>query len=161
MGWRDLIERPGRPGPWGALMDETARAAHDFLHVAETFSDAAFVAERPADDPDARSPRAICEHAEYAAWGYVQVVQRGSGQVVVERATPRIERAAALRPRIREVLFATERAVLPLEGITDEQLRAMEVQVRWGPRYDPEMMLEHGICHFLRHRRQLERWGTS
>lgn len=27
----------------------------------------------------------------------------------------------------------------------------------WGPTCDPEMILEHGIVHLLRHRRQIER----
>jgi hypothetical protein len=29
---------------------------------------------------------------------------------------------------------------------------------RWGEDYGIEQMLEHAICHNLRHRRQLERW---
>jgi hypothetical protein len=29
---------------------------------------------------------------------------------------------------------------------------------RWGEEYGVEQMLEHAICHNLRHRRQLERW---
>lgn len=27
--------------------------------------------------------------------------------------------------------------------------------------YNPESMLEHAICHLLRHRRQLERWSSA
>lgn len=156
--WHALLERPGRPGPWGALLDETARAAEDFLRVAESFDDGRFAAERPDPDPDCVSPKAICEHAVYAAWGYLQIVQKGSGQPMAERVVPALPRPADLRPAVREVLRRTEQAVLPLEGLSYDACRAMEVQVRWGPRYDPEMILEHGICHFLRHRRQLERW---
>ena len=170
MSWRGLIERPGRGGPWGALIDETARAADGFLRVVETFDDAAFAAERPSDDPDCRSPRAIAEHAEYASWGYVIVIRKSSGQPPVERppgvmraagGDPRFRRPPDVRPAIRDVLILTEQSLGPLEGLTYEQIRAMETQVRWGPRYDPEMMLEHGICHFLRHRRQLERWRAG
>ena len=32
--------------------------------------------------------------------------------------------------------------------------------VSWGVEYDPDMLLEHAVCHLLRHRRQLERWPT-
>ena len=27
--------------------------------------------------------------------------------------------------------------------------------------YDPEILLEHAICHLLRHRLQLERWNVG
>jgi hypothetical protein len=38
-----------------------------------------------------------------------------------------------------------------------EEVSSILVPVNWGPVYDPEGMLEHGIVHLLRHRRQIER----
>jgi DNA recombination protein RmuC len=40
-------------------------------------------------------------------------------------------------------------------------MRQLTFTVRWGPRYDPEMILEHGVCDLLRHRRPLERWQAE
>jgi len=42
--------------------------------------------------------------------------------------------------------------------MSEEEVLALSFPVRWGPTYDPEMILEHAVCHLLRHRRQLERW---
>ena len=42
--------------------------------------------------------------------------------------------------------------------MSDEAVAAITFPVRWGPIYDPEMILEHAIVHLLRHRRQIERW---
>jgi uncharacterized damage-inducible protein DinB len=48
--------------------------------------------------------------------------------------------------------------VEPLLKATEQEIQALSFAVRWGPRYDPEMILEHAVCHLLRHRGQLERW---
>ena len=59
---------------------------------------------------------------------------------------------------LTEAVMFTEATVEPLLRATDEEIQALSFTVRWGPRYDPEMLLEHAVCHLLRHRRQLERW---
>jgi hypothetical protein len=42
--------------------------------------------------------------------------------------------------------------------MTDEEIMAVSMKVRWGPTYDLEQLLEHAIVHILRHRRQIERF---
>jgi hypothetical protein len=157
-----FLSRPGLPGPFGALMDEYARAAEDFCRVLEGFPAARFVAERPCDDPDCRSPQAIARHVCGAARRYADYVRKARGLPFVEKFE--FDAAALASPGearglLRDALRYTEGA---LEGFYDapfEANRALEFTVRWGPRYDPEMILEHAIVHLLRHRRQLERWG--
>jgi hypothetical protein len=58
----------------------------------------------------------------------------------------------------RAGIVLTEQIVEPLLKATEQEIQALSFAVRWGPRYDPEMILEHAVCHLLRHRRQLERW---
>jgi hypothetical protein len=41
-----FVRHPGRPGAFGALMDEYARAAQDFCRVVETFDDSRFASEK-------------------------------------------------------------------------------------------------------------------
>jgi hypothetical protein len=64
-----------------------------------------------------------------------------------------------VRPLLVEALRYTEGAVEGLHDWTEEQIGQLTFTVRWGPRYDPDMILEHAVCHLLRHRRQLERWN--
>ena len=63
-------------------------------------------------------------------------------------------------PGLRQrITLARVLAAHPKIILFDEANRALEFTVLWGPRYDPEMILEHAVVHLLRHRRQLERWG--
>ena len=41
--------------------------------------------------------------------------------------------------------------------IAAEEVSSILFPVNGGPVYDPQGMLEHGIVHLLRHRRQIER----
>jgi hypothetical protein len=66
-----------------------------------------------------------------------------------------------VRRWLAEGILLTEDTVEPLLNATEADIQALSFPVRWGPRYDPEMILEHAVCHLLRHRRQLERWSRE
>jgi hypothetical protein len=156
-----FIRYPGRSGPFGALMDEYARAAEDFCRVVESFDRARFDAERPSSNPATVSPRAICLHVAGATHRYAHYIRKARGLDFVERyeADPaRLHAPDEVRALLAEGIRLTEDTVNPLLNATDEDIQALSFFVRWGPRYDPEMILEHAVCHVLRHRRQLERW---
>lgn len=160
----EFLDRPGLSGPFGALMDEYARAAGDFCRVLEGFDSHGFERERPSSDPDTRSPRAIALHVCGAARRYADYIRKARSLAFANRhlADPSaILEPAGARRLLREALRYTESA---LDGFYDADYdanRALEFTVRWGPRYDPEMLLEHAIVHLLRHRRQLERWNSA
>ena len=59
---------------------------------------------------------------------------------------------------LAEGIVLMEETVEPLLKATEAEIQTLSFTVRWGPEYDPEMILEHAVCHVLRHRRQLERW---
>ena len=156
-----FIRHPGRSGVFGALMDEYARAAENFCRVVETFDAARFRAEKKSDDVNTRSPFTICVHVVGAAHRYADYVRKARGIDHVERfdlEPTLIASTADVRTRLRESILYTEETIEPIRHATDEQIQALSFNVRWGPRYDPEMILEHAVCHLLRHRRQLERW---
>jgi hypothetical protein len=156
-----FIRHPGLAGIFGALMDEYARAAEDFCRVVEHFDTARFMAERPSDNPNTVSPRAICAHVCGAAHRYAHYIRKARGVDFVERydVDPvRIGSPQDVRPLLADAIVFTETTVEPLLQATDNEIQALSFTVRWGPRYDPEMIVEHAVCHLLRHRRQLERW---
>ena len=156
-----FIRHPGLSGPFGALMDEYARAAEDFCRVAESVDLTRFDAERPSSNPNTVSPRAICLHVIGAAHRYAHYIRKARGVDFVDRyeADPaRLQSPRDVRALLTEAIVLTEETVAPLLNATDEDIQALSFTVRWGPRYDPEMIVEHAVCHLLRHRRQLERW---
>jgi len=156
-----FIRHPGLTGPFGALMDEYARAAEDFCRVAESFDLARLDAERPSNNPNTVSPRAICLHVIGAAHRYAHYIRKARGVDFVERyeADPaRLHSSRDVRALLTEGIELTEETVEPLLNATEQEIQVLSFTVRWGPRYDPEMILEHAVCHLLRHRRQLEGW---
>ena len=156
-----FIRHPGLAGPFGALMDEYARAAEDFCRVVEGFDLARFDAERPSSNPNTVSARAICLHVIGAAHRYAHYIRKARGVDFVERydADPaQLRSPQEVRMLLAEGILLTEETVEPLLNAAEREIQALSFVVRWGPRYDPEMILEHAVCHLLRHRRQLERW---
>ena len=163
-----FLSRPGTPGAFGALMDEYARAAEAFCARAESFDGEAWTAEVPDDDPDSRSPRAVGEHAVYAAFGYSNYLRRALGLPAPspdsqERKAQRrgLPAPADLRPALAEAIRITEVSGERLRGRDADGDWAREFRVGWGATYNAESLLEHAVCHLLRHRRQLERWDPA
>ena len=96
-----------------------------------------------------------------AANRYAHYIRKARDIDFVERdeADPaRLDSPRDVRALLTEGMVLTEETVEPLLKATEQEIQALSFTVRWGPRYDPEMILEHAVCHLLRHRRQLERW---
>jgi hypothetical protein len=158
-----FLDRPGESGAMGALMDEYARAAEDFCRVVEGFDAARFLQTRPEFAAHTASPQVICRHVLTAAHRYSDGIRRARGLPFAEgyRAEVAVPASpAALRGPLAEVLRYTEAGLDGLYGQSDEQVAVIRFQVPWGVEYDPDMLLEHAVCHLLRHRRQLERWPS-
>ena len=114
-----------------------------------------------SNNPNTVSPRAICLHVIGAAHRYAHYIRKARGVDFIERyeASPaQLRSPQDVRGLLTEGILLTEESVEPLLNATDQEIQALSFTVRWGPRYDPEMILEHAVCHLLRHRRQLERW---
>jgi hypothetical protein len=96
-----------------------------------------------------------------AAHRYAHYIRKARGVDFVERYEAdraRLHFPLDVRALLTEGIALTEDTVEPLLKATEQDIQALSFTVRWGPRYDPEMILEHAVCHLLRHRRQLERW---
>lgn len=154
-----FLDRPGQPGMFGALLDEYARAAEDFCRTVEALPEDLFQRERESPDSETVSLRAICGHVAVAAWNYADYIRiaRGLPRILRPYEKDAVTAPAAFRPLLAQALRHTE---VTVDGCPSDQagLDALRFQVRWGPTYDPEMILEHAIVHLLRHRRQIERW---
>jgi len=103
----------------------------------------------------------MCVHVVGAAHRYAHYIRKRRGIDFIDRfeADPaRVRSSQDVRPLLAEGIRFTESTVEPLLAMSEEDVLALSFPVRWGPTYDPEMILEHAVCHLLRHRRQLERW---
>lgn len=155
-----FLRSPGRPGAFGALMDEYARAAEDFCRTVETLDDARFGAER-AGEEELRSRRDVSAHVVASARLYADLVRKVRGMEHVDRydEAPWVARSPAdVRALLAATLAYTEEAVAGLDALPESEVQALVIRSKWVSTYDPESILEHAIVHVLRHRRQVERW---
>lgn len=148
-----------RPGPLGALIDETELATHQLLALVEGLDDAAFDAPR-TDTGELRSVRAVVEHVLYAAFLYAGLQRRAFGMDEL----PWTESSAKVVPR---ATLCAELQALPgrawelladKANWTDDDLCACRMTASWGQTFDLEQLLEHALAHVLRHRRQVAAW---
>jgi hypothetical protein len=70
----------------------------------------------------------------------------------------RVATQGDVRPALDAEIRYTDESVAPMRLLSGEAVLRIEFRVSWGAVYNPEILLEHAICHVLRHRRQLERW---
>jgi hypothetical protein len=140
-----------------ACIAEYRRAASELCGVVERFAPGAFAAERPSEDPDTVSPLAVCRHVVWAAHGYANYLRKAQG-LAPEPPVDRVRAQADFRPALDAAIRYTEASVAPLRPLPGRDVLKVEFRVSSGAVYNPEILLEHAICHVLRHRRQLERW---
>jgi uncharacterized damage-inducible protein DinB len=158
---QQFLERPGVPGPFGALMDEYARAAAAFCRTIDNLPEGALDWERPSNSPDNASVRWLCAHVCGAARRYADYIRKARDlphekDFAFEPSA--LKTTDDVRARLVAALHYTEGAIDGLYEAEEATFTAIKFQVSWGPIYDPEMILEHAIVHLLRHRRQIERW---
>lgn len=93
-----------------------------------------------------------------AAHRYAHYIRKARGVDFVERydADPaQLRSPQDVRTLLSEGILLMEETVEPLLNATDQDIQVLSFAVRWGPRYHPEMILEHAVCHLLRAASQL------
>lgn len=143
-----------------ALLDEWDRSRRELVDLLPRIR----AAELEEGDPlDESTTRGILVHVLRAGYGY-------AAWICEQLDFPKPERG--LDPKTLGGREAFQRGfhdmreyfMRALEPLTDAHLDGPEpgqppphFRSRWGEDYGIEQMLEHAICHHLRHRRQLER----
>ena len=155
-----FLKRPGTDGFVGAVLDEYARAAEDFCAAVEAFDPQRFEEAKEGPDEHTRTPLAVCRHVGRAAMHYASDLAKALGNRKPWPFDPndRLHAPADVRPVLEAALQYTEIEMEPLRTYDDPAIEKLTFTMSWGTLYNPEILLEHAICHLLRHRRQLERW---
>ncbi len=157
----DFLTSPGRSGAFGAILDETARAADEFCRVAEAIDPGRYNEERTTPNPQITSIRSICIHVVNWAFAYSNYIRDVRGEPTTTAAplsASALVDPTELRQEFRMAFAHTEESLAGLWDATPAEIFALSFQVPWGPTFDPETILERGLAHILRHRRQIERW---
>lgn len=141
------------------MMDEYERAAEVLKSIIEHVSEEDFnrIVDSETKDEDCRSIQTIIYHVVRAGYGYADYFREGFG---MSSARPEIAQIQCqeVAEKIDAMLAYTAQTLEGKWEMTDEEIQAVSMKVRWGVTYDLEQLLEHAIVHILRHRRQIERF---
>ena len=148
-----------RPGNMGAVIDETERAAADIEKILNRISDAQYerIVDTETKEEECRSIQTMMMHVVGAGYSYANRVRPLFGMPTREPEEKLFSRAEAI-PRLHEMLAYT---VETFEGrwILDwEEMKQKLIETPSGQRLTIEFLMEHGIVHLLRHRRQIEKF---
>jgi uncharacterized damage-inducible protein DinB len=149
-----------RSGAIGAMMDEYEKAVGELMPIIQALSEDEFSQIRDAEteDADCRSVQSIMNHVVRAGYTYANYIREQFNEPTAER----IEDHGLSNPQLaceaveKMMRFTNE----TLEGrwtMSDEEMAGRKFTSQWGQEYDIEQILEHGIVHILRHRRQIQR----
>ena len=150
-----------RKGGIGAVMDEYERAADEFKNLIGIISDSDFVkiVDPETKDDDCRSVQTIVSHVTNSGFGYANYIR---DWFEIPKSSP--ERKLLSRydfvERFDKMLTYTSETLEGKWEYSDEEVMKVKMIVRWGPQYDLEQLLEHAVVHILRHRRQIEKFGS-
>jgi uncharacterized damage-inducible protein DinB len=111
-------------------------------------------------DEGCRSIQTILHHVVRAGYGYASYIREAFGSEP-KRPDPPLGKRLEYLDRLDAMLAFTAATLEGKWELSDEEIMAVKMRVRWGPTYDLEQLLEHAIVHILRHRRQIERFLTE
>lgn len=141
------------------MMDEYERAAETLKSIIEHIPEEDFsrVMDTETKDEDCRSIQTIMYHVVRAGYGYADYFREAFGMASAKPETVQVKCHEATE-KIDAMLVYTAQTLEGKWEMSDEEIQAVSMKVRWGVTYDLEQLLEHAIVHILRHRRQIERF---
>ncbi|MFI5237059.1 MAG: DinB family protein [Ignavibacteriales bacterium] len=151
-----------RKGGLGAVMDEYERAATEFKNLIENISvsDYIKIVDTETKDEDCRSVQTIVSHVTNSGYGYANYIRDWFS---IPKSSPErrlLSQNEFIAEFKRMINYSSETLESKFE-YTDEEVMKVKMNVRWGPQYDLEQLLEHAVVHILRHRRQIEKFVTA
>lgn len=148
-----------RKGAFGAVMDEYERAAAELekLLLGMTEEQYTRTANPGSPHPECASIQNLMGHVVESGYAYANKAREVFGMPVDKQEFKPFGLAEAV-PHLHAMLKYT---VATLEGrweMTWEEQKEFRFETPSGNRITIELLMEHGIVHILRHRRQIEKY---
>ena len=151
-----------RRGAIGALMDEYERAAEEFKDLVDKISEQEYIkiVDTETKDEDCRSVQTIVSHVTNSGYGYANYI-RDWFSMPKNSPERRMHSQKDFLVEFNKMLDYASETLADKWEFSDEEIQKVKMIVRWGPQYDLEQLLEHAIVHILRHRRQIQKFGSA
>lgn len=137
-------------------MDEYERAARDLKQVLATITEVEYntiVDPNPELDSICR----MMSHVINSGYGYATYVSKALGTPIDRPKVASVSYAEAI-PLIDSILKFTDDVLKPHYTMSEDAMDAITMISPWKVVYSIDQMLEHAVCHMLRHRRQVEKY---
>jgi RimJ/RimL family protein N-acetyltransferase/uncharacterized damage-inducible protein DinB len=144
-----------------AILDEYARAINDLKNVIQNIDNQQLtrIVDVETKDEDCRSVQTVLSHVVGSGYNYAIIIERYLGENVDFLKAKKLETASAYTTALDEMLAYNVAVFKKYPAIQLEEYdNEKKILTRWGQRYDVDQLMEHAICHVLRHRRQIERF---
>lgn len=151
-----------RKGGIGAVMDEYERAAAELKKLINKISESDFVKilDKESNDEDCRSIQTIVSHVTNSGYGYANYI-RDWFSITKYSPERRLLSQKDFQSEFDKMLAYTSETFEGKWEYSDDKIQEVKINVRWGPQYDLEQLLEHAVVHILRHRRQIEKFVVA
>ncbi len=149
-----------REGPIGALMDEYERATNEYKQVIISLSAERYrqILDAATEDADCRSAEAITNHVIRAGYGYANYIRKQFNQPLQTRKDVYdVPDPATAGVELEKMLAYTIETLGNLPDLSMEDVLQNIIKTAWQQQYDFEQLVEHGIVHLMRHRRQIQK----
>lgn len=148
-------------GAIGALLDEYEKALLELnaLITDITPTELINIVDSETKDEDCRSIQTILSHVVRAGHNYAIVIRKSMGEQLDYFQNKILPTSSAYAEALDEMFRYNEKLFQDYPQIILEEYDAdKKILVSWGQLYDVDQLMEHAICHILRHRRQIERF---
>jgi RimJ/RimL family protein N-acetyltransferase/uncharacterized damage-inducible protein DinB len=154
-------EGSGEASAIRAILDEYARALNDLKNVIQPIDNQQLthIFDAKTKDEDCRSVQTVLSHVVSSGFNYAIAIQRHLGEGIDFIKTKKLKTANEYIIALDEMMAYNVAVFQKYPNIKLEEYNpAKKILTRWGQIYDVDQLMEHAICHVLRHRRQIERW---
>jgi RimJ/RimL family protein N-acetyltransferase len=144
-----------------ALLEEYNRALIDLKNSIQVLDNEQLtrIIDAVTKDNDCRSVQTILKHVIRAGYGYAAYIERYHGETVALPTLKVVETATLYTAELDKMLSYNVAVFERYPNIIMEEHNiSKKITTRWGQTCDVEQLMEHAICHILRHRRQIENW---
>jgi uncharacterized damage-inducible protein DinB len=139
-------------------MDEYERASDEYVRLISSLDPSLYdtILDSQTEDENCRSVKMICFHVLFAGYNYANSIRR-KFDVPVSSPERFYPSQAEIPLAMSAMLAYTDESIADRYSMTDDELNATNIPIRWSDHHDMEAIFEHAIVHILRHRRQVER----
>ncbi len=141
-------------------MDEYERATNEYKQVIISLSEERYrqILDAVTEDEDCRSVESITNHVIRAGYGYANYIRKQFNQPLQSRKDVYdVPDPATAGIELEKMLAYTIETLEKLPDLSLEDILQNIIKTTWQQQYDFEQLVEHGIVHLLRHRRQIQK----